>query len=184
MAHSSVGPSGSHRWINCPGSVDLIADARSNRRIKPDRPTIYTDEGTAAHMLAEDALRTGDPVDDALCSVIKLTHAITVDREMCEHAQGYVDFVRAQLRNSYSVLLVEEQVSYTDWVPDGFGTADAVILDDDCITVIDLKYGQGVLVNAVGNSQALLYAMGVWLSLDQIERAGIKTVRMVIYQPR
>lgn len=181
--HSYLGPSSSGRWINCTGSVKLITDALSAGRIKLGESTYYSSEGTAAHTVAEWVLTGKTNLHNALGSVVKLDHEITATQEMIDHVREYVDFVNAQVTEG-STLSVEQKVSYTDWVPGGYGTADAVILCKDKITVIDLKYGKGVAVDAFKNTQALLYALGVYQSLSQTDQEEIQTVRMVIHQPR
>src|SRR5699024_3642665 len=85
-------------------------------------------------------------------------NAIIFSREMCAYVQQYVDFVRL----FDGELGVEQRVDFTDWVPEGFGTSDAIIVEDERLVTIDLKYGQGVRVHAEGNTQALCYALGVY----------------------
>ena len=70
-----------------------------------------------------------------------------------------------------------------DWVPDGFGTADVVILSKHSIRVIDLKFGKGVPVTAVDNTQLRLYALGAYSKFKE-EWPEIKEVSYTIHQPR
>jgi hypothetical protein len=106
---------------------------------------------------------------------------------MLYHVESYVTFVENQLleareTTSDAVLLIEQLLDLRSWVPDGFGTADAVIIADDLMEIIDLKFGKGVPVSATGNKQMMLYALGA------IHKFGIvydiHTVRMTIFQPR
>lgn len=143
--HSRLGASSSHRWMACPGSVRLTANI-------PDSGSAYAAEGTRAHELAEWALRMGpetDPVD-------------AYPEDMAGYVRQYVDYVREIEARTGGSLLVEERLDYSAWVSGGYGTADAVILAEDAIHVVDLKYGQGVRVDAPGNSQARLYALGAY----------------------
>lgn len=98
--------------------------------------------------------------------------------EMRQAIGEYVDFVR----EFPGQLLVEQRVEFTDWVPGGFGTADALVLNGDHATLIDLKYGKGVQVSAEDNPQLKLYALGVLQTHDWLY--GIKQFTLVIHQPR
>ena len=180
-AHAKLSPSASGRWINCPGSVNLIDDLYAAGKIKPNQTSIFADEGSAAHELAELVLSgTITKPFEMEGKVLEYENAITVDREMCSHVQGYIDFVR-QFKGE---LLVEQRVSFTDWVKDGSGTSDAIVIQDDRIVCIDLKYGKGVRVDAQDNTQAICYALGAVQGLKPTIRKKIKSVLVVIYQPR
>jgi hypothetical protein len=107
--------------------------------------------------------------------------------EMPEEVEKYVNYIIEQYNEAKAltespVLLIEERVDLTDFIEDGFGTNDAIILTDGTLEVIDLKYGKGVRVNADDNSQLKLYGLGALnkylLSYD------IHTVRLTIVQPR
>lgn len=106
---------------------------------------------------------------------------------MLEYADGYASFVWerflvAQQTTIDAVLRIEEKIDLTAYVPEGFGTGDAVILADGTMEIIDLKYGKGVRVSAENNRQMMLYALG---ALDMFGfMYAVHTVRMTIYQPR
>lgn len=171
-AHATLGASSAHRWMRCPGSVALTRDL-------PDTGTAYSREGVIAHELAELCLRNGWTVEDLPTDGDWSRYP----EEMREYVQLYIDYVRARLAETGGQLLVEIRVDFSQWVPGGFGTADAIILAQDRIIVIDLKYGQGVRVSACDNEQAQLYALGAysdyWYELDEV-----KAVESVIVQPR
>ena len=106
---------------------------------------------------------------------------------MDEYTDEYRDFVLERfneaLRNSKdAVLAIERRLDFSAYVPNGFGTGDAVIISTGAIEIIDLKYGQGVSVSAENNSQLRLYALGALDYYDYLY--DIKTVTMTIYQPR
>lgn len=171
--HALLSASASERWLNCTPSARLEAAL-------PDRSTSYSEEGTKAHTLAEKKLN----------SWIKHGRRLRFkasDGEMNEATDGYRDYVieilNEERKNTPDAeLLVEQRLDFSRWVPEGFGTGDAIIIGDDTLHVIDLKYGKGVKVEAEGNTQLKLYAAGAF------ERFGIlydfAKIRVHIYQPR
>jgi hypothetical protein len=107
--------------------------------------------------------------------------------EMENATEDYVDvvterFMEAQSRSSDAVLLLEERLDFSEWVPDGFGTGDVVTISDGVLEIIDLKFGKGVPVSAIGNSQMRLYALGAWWGYNFLY--SIDEVKMTIVQPR
>lgn len=169
-AHAKLSASGSHRWIYCPGSVRLEDGIK-------DSSSFHAQEGTVAHELAEKCLTDGTQPDQYLGEV---HHEITINEEMCEHIAGYVAYVK-----SFSgVHFYEERVDFSEWVRGGFGTSDAIIIDEVNRTchVIDLKYGKGKEVEAENNTQAICYALGV--HSDHAWLYDIDKYVIHIYQPR
>lgn len=80
------------------------------------------------------------------------------------------------------LVLVEQRLDFSRWVPEGFGTGDCLIVADDTLTVIDYKHGLGILVEAEKNPQMMCYALG---ALDLFDRIyDIQKVSMTIFQPR
>lgn len=163
-AHAKLGASSSERWLACTAAPTLeegYADSGSS----------FAAEGTLAHELAERTLVSGRNARD-------MSGNYTV--EMRDFVQAYVDYVRGVKGD----LLVEQRLDMTDWVPEGFGTADAVVIQQDSgtIYVIDLKYGVGVPVSADDNSQLKLYGLGALAAFDTIYE--ILNVVLVIVQPR
>lgn len=163
VAHAKLGASNAHRWLACPGSVS--AEDGLPNTISP-----FADEGTTAHELAELALRTGPAALDAFA-----------DQEMAEFVRLYVDYVSRLAVNADS-FDIEARVSYEEWVPGGFGTADAIIVQDRVLHICDLKYGMGVRVDAEENPQGMLYALGAWLLTELV--FNIERVQIHIIQPR
>lgn len=168
MSHALLSPSASHRWIECPPSVRLT-------EFMEDKPSPYADEGTLAHSIAESKLNNylGYTDKNVKCE----------DTSMDEYTDDYVAFVAEQMRvlNNPSAF-VEQRVDCSKYVPECFGTCDALIISDGVLHICDLKYGTGVKVDAVGNDQLRIYALGaleMFLCLYDISM-----VRMSIFQPR
>lgn len=186
-AHALLGASKADQWINCPPS------ARQQESV-PDKRSEYADEGTAAHELSELILRRRlTPCNAAERK--RLDKAITSFKadsqyyspEMEDAVAAYVEaveerFMAAKARSADAVILFEERLDFSEWVPDGYGTGDVVLISDDVLDVIDLKYGKGVPVSAIGNPQLRLYGLGAWSNWNYLY--SITEVNMTIVQPR
>lgn len=156
--------------MRCPGSIAATRDI-------PDKTSVYAEEGTAAHMLAEACLTQDKEADDFLGQVF---NEFTVIPEMANAVQDYLDAIRARPGDRW----VEVRVDFSDWVPDGFGTSDAVTIDQENnrLYVDDLKFGKGQRVDAEHNEQGLLYALGAYS--DYAHLYDIEEVVIGIHQPR
>jgi hypothetical protein len=168
-AHALLSASGAHRWIHCPPSARLEDGY-------PDKDTEYTREGTEAHALAEAKLRHiyyGEPKPEK-----------AEDIEMDRYTDEYVEFIKDKVLSYKNKphIAIELRVDYSEYAPEGFGTADCVIVGDNTLTVVDLKYGKGVKVEAEDNPQIQLYALGAYEAYMALY--DIQTVRMCIVQPR
>ena len=169
--HAKLSASGSARWINCPGSVA----AEENF---PNTTSIFAEEGTAAHELAEIVLSEGGSTFNWEGRFLPENNTNPVTQEMCNYIQDYVDYVRL----IKGELLVEQRVDFSSWVHEGFGTCDAIVIDGSHLHIVDLKYGKGVPVYAEDNTQAILYALGAYSDYDMIH--DIQQVTVSIVQPR
>lgn len=169
--HARFSASSSARWLGCPASMKMTEGLNSSS-------SAHAREGTCAHELGERCLKTGDPTSD---HIGKVYEGIEVTKEMADYIQGYVDYVNKHV-NDDSILVIEETVSYANWVPDGFGTADAIVVDGDTMHIIDLKYGQGVRVSPIENTQGMLYALGAYEAFRWM--GDINYFVIHIYQPR
>ncbi len=167
--HSRIGPSGSSRWLKCRASVGFIE--KNQHRLPANSSSEAADEGTKAHELAK------------LMLLGKKWREEDYDDEMVTHVTGYVKFVQTQVGMlSGSKLHVEQRVPlYYDGTQKG--TADVVILSDNTAFVIDLKYGEGVSVEAVKNSQLAIY-LASWLKAKAVKLHHSVRVTLIIYQPR
>lgn len=172
--HAILSASASKRWMNCTPSALL-------EKQFADEESIYAAEGTAAHALAEHKLkrflkkRSKRPVSDYDCD------------EMEECTDDYVSFSMEQIEKakqscSDPVVMIEQRLDFSRWVPEGFGTGDLVIVADDTLYIVDLKYGKGIAVSAEWNPQMLLYSLGALELFDSLY--DIEKVNMTIHQPR
>ncbi|NRP54193.1 hypothetical protein XFRB_02050, partial [Xylella fastidiosa] len=172
--HAMLSPSSAHRWLHCPASVPLTRTCK-------DDASPFADEGTVAHTVAADALRSGSDAS----AYVGERHEINgrtweVTAEMAASVQEYVDYVRAIA----GVRLVEQPLRIASITGEqgAQGTADAVILSGDALVIVDLKYGKGVKVLAEGNEQLQLYALAALSEFGGVE--AFQQVRLVIVQPR
>ncbi|MCH5241774.1 MAG: DUF2800 domain-containing protein [Muribaculaceae bacterium] len=182
--HALLGASNSHRWLECTPS------ARAEQ-LYPDLGSDFAKEGSLAHAIAAKKLkeRLGQPVYAEIAEIKELSEFMS--GEMEEYTTEYADFVMERymeaVRNTPEGkvrphLFVEKRLDYSEWVKDGFGTGDAVILSYDMLEVIDFKYGKGVKVDANNNPQMKLYALGTAEEFSYCY--DFDQVRMTIYQPR
>lgn len=183
-AHAKLSPSAAARWINCPGSVAL------SELCPPPGSSDYADEGTLAHLIAEHKVLltfgeiTQAYYDKRLANALKSQYYCG---EMDEATTYYMDTVmeiycEGLKKDKAAELMVEQRFDLGSWVPECFGTSDAVVIAGDTIEVIDLKYGKGVRVDATGNPQLRLYGLGAAAMYGDIY--DLKKVRMTIIQPR
>lgn len=165
--HALLSASSSSRWLKCTPSARMSEQFKNN-------DTDFTREGTLAHSIAERILK-GKSVDTT-----KITPA------MLEYVKSYTDFCIAE-RDKYpdGLMLIEQHINLSKYVPKSFGTADCLILSKSkkCIDVIDFKYGRGVLVEAKRNTQLMLYGLGC-LEIARANGIEVEKVFCTIFQPR
>lgn len=174
--HAFLSASSCSRWLACPPSAKLCAGI-------VDSGSPYAQEGTDAHALCEYKVNhaLGRPCEDP---TENLSYFNT---EMDDCSDQYCEYVMEQVTEAKDhckdpLVLVEEKLDFSHWVPDGFGTGDCVIIADDILQIVDFKYGVGVLVDANENPQMMCYALG---ALDQYGFLyDIRHIRMTIFQPR
>ena len=183
VEHALLSASGSDRWLSCPPS------ARLEESIE-ERASEYAKEGTFAHALAE--LKLAHYLVNLTnlkynTELKKLKQDSFYSRGLEDDVQIYVDFAvekinEAKARTKDAVVLLEAKLDYSSWVPEGFGTGDLVLITDGILEIVDLKFGRGVKVSAIDNSQMRLYALGAINQFGYLY--DIETVRMTIHQPR
>ena len=196
-AHALLAPSSAKRWMTCTPSARLEAT-------RPNKDTAYTREGTIAHAMAESILRNllkSEPKVFPEAGLYFETYGTEIAefcrtcelegldwREMAETVYEnycrlvYEAYLGAKLEDPEAVLLIEAKLRLAEFIPEGFGSSDAVLIYKDTLEVFDLKYGKGVKVEAEHNAQMMCYALGAYCG--QGEFYDIANVRMTIIQPR
>lgn len=181
-AHALLSASSAHRWMECPPSALLEAQF-------PDTTSEAAKEGTLAHELCEAKLRnyffTTTYTKRKLNAAIKKLKGNDLwQDEMIGHADTYLDYIKtaALAFEEAPYVAIEKKVDLTRWIPDGFGTADCILISQNVLHVIDFKYGKGVPVSAEHNPQLMLYALGAYDAYSCLY--NIDTVRISIIQPR
>lgn len=179
--HALLSPSAAHRWMNCTAAPLLERDVE-------DKSSTFAEEGTLAHAYCAKKLKEflGLSVDEEKAEIAQLDEQYH-SGEMDEYTDTYKTIVlekfnAARAKTKDAQLLVEVKLDFSHYVPDAFGTSDAIIIADGVMEVIDFKYGKGVKVSAVENPQMMIYALGAW-DLFNFEY-DIRKVRMTIVQPR
>jgi len=181
--HAKLSASGAKRWMSCTPSVVLEGQFAESS-------STYADEGTFAHSLAEAIINynlgiTKKAAFNKKMDLLKKNEYY--NQELQDYVDDYVaqvwEFINEAKAKCKDVLvLTEQRLDFSEYVEDGFGTGDVVIIADGEIHVIDLKFGKGVGVSAVDNPQLRLYGLGALASFDMLY--DIWFVRMTIIQPR
>ena len=183
MAHAILSASGASRWMACPPSARLEQGFEN-------KTSEYAEEGTLAHELGELGLRKalGEISTRKYNSEIKKIEAHELySADMPDYVEIYTDTCmekvsEAKAKTPDAVFKVEQRLDFSEWVPEGFGTGDFVIIADGTMEICDLKYGKGVPVSANNNKQMMLYALGAIQEFSFLY--DIEKVRMTIIQPR
>ena len=182
-AHASLGASKAKQWLACTPSIRLGEQYE-------EETSVYAREGTFMHELSELHLSyflkqmTKAQLNKRLKQMKQNEFYNT---EIEQAVQTYVDTAiekmnEAKARNKDPLILIEERLNFSPWVPEGFGTGDVVIISDGVLEVVDLKGGKGVKVSAENNPQMRLYALGAIHGFGMLY--DIQTVLMTIVQPR
>lgn len=180
-AHAKLSPSAASRWLECTAAPAAEAGFK-------EEYSEYAAEGTFAHELAEletrYAIGTLSSADYSVQFKMKSTNEF-YSQEMLDHVQEYSTYIKekvASLEGSDPVVELEVRLDLQAWVPEGFGTADCIIVAEGHLWVIDFKYGKGVAVEAEDNPQMKLYALGAFAKY--LPLYDIDQIHTVIIQPR
>ena len=178
IKHALLGASSAHRWMVCTPSAMLDSSYE-------DKPSEAAAEGTLAHAIAEARL-TSRLSGKRWAKTPKALKEDPLYRPgMDEDVDIYVDYIldeRNRVLSENPEVLLEQRVDYSPYAPNGFGTADCLMLHGDKLDVFDFKYGKHVFVEAENNPQLKLYALGAMVCMDPL--GMINTVRTHIIQPR
>ena len=174
--HAVLSASSANRWLHCPPSVRLSEGYM-------DKASAFAMEGTSAHELCEYKLRSALGME----AENPTENLDFYNTEMEECAEDYATYIlglveKAKENCSDPVVMVEQRVDFSRYVPEGFGTADCIIIADDILNIVDYKHGKGVEVSAEDNPQMKLYALGALELFDCLY--DINKVQMTIFQPR
>lgn len=177
-AHAKLSASGSGKWLICTPSAHLEEQF-------PDEASDFATEGTFAHEVFDHLM--GARLGRHLADIRQFREDKHWSADLLDHVQAAVDAAWSHIQEirrecSDALVLLEQRLDFSPWVPSGFGTGDVVIVADGLLSVMDLKFGKGIPVEAEGNTQMALYALGAYnqhAHLYEFDR-----VRMSILQPR
>lgn len=175
--HHHLAPSAAHRWLVCSAEPALRASV-------PNTTSSYAAEGTTAHWVAEQCLRTGRTARHYINQRCPETLQI-VPEEMAEPVQFYVDHCNAIKGSAWHA--IEEKFTLPEISPDLGGTCDFASVTNTTLQVRDLKFGTGYAVAADNNPQLMIYALGAYHRLIETSPEVAKKVGSVLYgivQPR
>ena len=204
--HAVLGASSAHRWLVCTPSARL-AESLNNRF--GSKTSSFAEEGTKAHALAEIKVRRAVYEADGMTTA-KYSRLTTEERDaytginkfrykalreelgeipkdMEQATDSYCDiimeeYLSAKDRDPGTKILLEQRLDYSKWVPSGYGTGDCTIVSDQLLEICDYKHGKGIPVDAVGNHQLRLYALGALARFGNL--FDFPAIRYTIIQPR
>lgn len=180
--HALLGASSAHRWLNCPGSARLTEHM-------PDTTSPYAEAGRLAHEIAELKARQYFietlPKRSFNAKLKKLKESEHYDKSMDGATDEYLEYLKARAMSypAAPTVALEVQVDFSDIVPEGFGTADCIMIGSGRLDVVDYKNGSGVIVEAENNPQMMLYAWGALNYFRPIFGDSIHVVHMSVVQP-
>lgn len=181
-AHAKLSASGFKKWATCTMSAFMEKDIE-------DEDSDFSRQGTCAHAVAEVRLHNWLHPDKARDETKVEDYAEFFTPEFSAYVQDFVDYSIErieQMREEHGagnvVVLLEQRLDFSEWVPEGFGTGDVVVIAPGKVLVIDLKFGKGVFVDVRGNGQLRLYGLGAYNQYHILY--DFSEVEVVIHQPR
>lgn len=197
--HALLSASDADRWIHCPRSVRLTQAFQ-------DSGSAEAEEGTVAHALAEMNLRfeyEGFDTTDEL-EYDKLLKRPLYNKAMADYVREFENVVHEQYAEAINafeamrpsqrkylksigvkepLIFFEARVDTSDYIPEGFGTSDVVIIGGSKMFITDLKYGKGKPVSALDNPQIKAYGLGAMKSFKKY-LDFVQDITFTIVQPR
>ena len=179
--HALLSASGSHRWLNCTASPLY-------EKQFPAGTSVYAQEGSLAHEFAEVAVQYNMSLINKRsynAKIRNLQKKELYSDEMLKTAVTYAEYIhdKSMGYKTKPYVTTEVRVDFSEFVPEGFGTCDCVMIGDDRLHITDYKHGKGVEVSAEGNTQMRLYALGALRKYGPLF-GNITKVSMAIVQPR
>lgn len=183
-AHAFLGASSAKQWLNCTPSIKASSHIQ-------DKTSVFAEEGTFAHELSElyFAREFQNMHGRTFNSKYKkMKENKYYSEELEEYVKEYVDYVTERINaakardESTLILLFEERLDLSEYVPESFGTGDVIVSSGGQLEIIDLKFGKGVEVSAIENPQLRLYGLGASELVGMMQE--IEEVTMTIHQPR
>ena len=172
--HHRLSPSDADGWMVCAGKP------RMEERF-PNESSEFSSEGTAAHTVREMCLTTGRDVQEFVGELIEADEIFfEVTQEWVTWLQPGIDRIREAKGFTWTF---EYRTEMDPWIPGGFGTLDAGGISPNLIVIDDLKVGRGIPVDAVGNKQLMIYALGFWMNYAR-HKTKAKNFLLRIDQPR
>ena len=180
--HAELSASSSSRWLNCTAAPRFEDNF-------PDETSEYAEEGTLAHQFSEIAAQYNFNLITKRkknSQIKKLQKDPLYKDEMLTTSEFYAQYLfdKSLTFAQKPYVALEVRVDFSDYVPEGFGTCDCIMIGGDTLHITDYKHGKGVPVSAEGNSQMRLYALGALKKYSPIFGDSIKKVSMAIVQPR
>lgn len=180
MAHALLSASSSERWLNCTAAPRYEANFQAGT-------STYAEEGRLAHSICEISAQLAFELITKRkynAELKKLKADPLFSEEMLHTAEIYVQHLteKSMTYDAAPYVAQEVRVDFTEYVPEGFGTCDCIMIGGNTLNITDYKHGRGVEVSAVNNSQMRLYALGAIKKYSMLY--AVKTVSMAIVQPR
>lgn len=178
--HAVCSASSSKMWSHCAPSARL-------QELFPNESSVYAERGTYVHELAEYKLKKAHK------KRVKRPQSEEFDDEDAErNSDMYVETIieteeAMKAAHGDVLMLVEEKLDFSSWVPDGFGSGDCLLIAPGEIHVFDYKNGYNFVpvceTDEEGithpNSQLALYALGAMAAYDFLFDFQLITLHIV-----
>lgn len=179
--HALLSASSASKWLVCTPSARLEEQFEN-------KTSEYMAEGTLAHEIAEFRVKSYflDPITKTTYTrrLNKFKKVEHFNNDMLEATDIYLEYIKniAMQTSQKPFIAVEVKIDYSEWVPEGFGTSDCILISNNTLHVVDYKHGKGVSVSSENNPQMQLYALGAYNKYKLFYQ--IENVVMHIVQPR